>query len=285
MNDPIQKNFINLVGNRVGMTLILLGCGFLAMFLFVVMLVIASMFNLGEAFLFFSILAIPFLLVGLFVGGLLWALKRRQKIMGTFQQSFGWLGPESNYLINGRQYHGQVNGSPVNIKIHNRSRGHGAVMNIDIPAEMPGMLTIGTRTSLGGLLQGLTSSYEVKSTVFDSRPFALNTVAEHEGFAKWFAEQPNLVRLVDQMMQPGSGTEVRAIRFDKSQVSMVISRPVQEIYRPDVNQQLAENLVQLIQWVNQPESMESDSNETSVIAAEVIADDEENVVRDIQVVD
>ena len=213
--------------------------------------------------------------------------------MGQFDAGFSWLGEGRGYMMHGRQYSGTVMNRAASIKVRNRPRGGGTVLNLEVPADLKGQLVVGTRTSVGKFIQGLTSSYEVTGTLFDQRPYALNTTSENEPFARWFIEQENVVQRIDEMMNALSGFEIRAIRFERQLASLVISHPEASVFQPENSQRLMELLVQLAITGENPSTEvvvptiePTEENEPSVVQAEVIDEsDDDDVISRVQVVD
>ncbi len=296
MNDPVAKNFGRLVGRRMLMIPIMMAVGLMMMVALGVMLMLIGMVTGGSGSGIFVVAAVGavFLFFAVMIGGMFfWAFRYRQKIHSNFESALGWLGPSRSYMLYGRQFAGMFMNRNVAIKVRNRPRGGGAVLSFEVPANLPGQLVIGTRTSVGKLIQGLTSSYEVTGTVFDQRNYALNTVPEHENFARWLADQPAVVEAVAEMMQSMSGYEIRAIRFENGQASMIISHPEAGVYQPEYTKRMMELLIKIVE-IAAPQNTAGETDvqvsvvdEPSVVNAEMIADsqDPEEVISRIQVVE
>ena len=249
------------------------------------------------------------LFFGLIAAAIGFAFYLRKKKFGKIDDAFRWLGSPRSYMINGREFDGRIQEMDVNVRVFCRTRGHGTSIDVSVPAKTDGQWVIGTRSGLGGLLQGLTQSQEVTGVGFDQSNFALNATADSELVARSFVEYGNHRELIEALMAHESSYEIRALRFDGKRCSLQLRHPEAIVFDPDYNRVLiqkvavlAEAVVSLTAPIERASSeptvagssakQEDSTTETdrpeneqrSVVSAEIVSQNE-SVITDLDFVD
>lgn len=176
-----------------------------------------------------------------FVGSLIVFLLLRQRRAEQFDAGFVPLGLSgSNYLTNGRQYHGQVGGRKADAYFY-----RGPNLDLYIAAPLRTRMGIGRQSALGGLASSAMNRPALQTEHPELTGLSIYPIDEHWG--RQLLEEPLARSIIQRLMAPGSSFEIRNLLLQPDCIALKLAHTYIGLITPENLRNWFGDMVELAQ--------------------------------------
>ncbi len=145
------------------------------------------------------------------VGWMLWGKRQRAS---QFDEAFATLGLSgSNYMLNGRQYHGQVDGRKVDIYF-----SRGPILDIYVASPLHTRMGVGLPSTLGSAASNMLNRPQLQTGHPELAPYVFYPVDERWG--RDLLDDPQARSAILRLMETPASFEIRTLFFEPEAIQI-----------------------------------------------------------------